>query len=91
MFRIVAPESFLRQARKFFRKHPDLKARFGTLVGDLQHDPFQPHLALHPLSGRLAGCHAVRLSYSYRVTLTLLVSEKEITLLDIGAHDEVYR
>ena len=91
MFRIVAPESFLRQARKFFRKHPDLKARFGTLVGDLQRDPFQPHLALHPLSGRLAGCHAVRLSHSYRVTVTLLVSEKEITLLDIGTHDEVYR
>ncbi len=91
MFRIVAPEQFLRQARKFFRRHPDLKPRFGTLLGDLQRDPFQPHLDLHPLRGRLAGCHAVRLTHSCRVTLTLLVSEKEITLLDIGSHDEVYR
>lgn len=91
MFRIVAPESFLRQARKFFRRHPELKPRFAVLVDDLGKDPFQPKLGLHPLTGRLAGCFAVTLAYSYRVTLTLLVSEKEITLLDIGSHDEAYR
>jgi hypothetical protein len=33
----------------------------------------------------------VRLTYSYRVTLTLLITEQEIVLLDIGSHDEVYR
>lgn len=41
--------------------------------------------------GRLAGCHTVRLTYSCRVTLTLLVSERAITLLDIGSHDGVCR
>ena len=91
MYRVVAPEQFLRQARKFFRRHPDLRARFGRLLSDLQSDPFQSHLGMHPLSGKLAGCHAVSLTYSYRVTLTLLVSEKELVLLDIGSHDEVYR
>ena len=91
MYTIVTPEQFLRQARKFFRKHPDLKPRFAKIVCDLQDDPFKPHLALHPLSGKLAGLHAVSLTYSYRVTLTILVSEKEIVLLDIGSHDEVYR
>lgn len=91
MFRIVAPDSFLRQARKFFRKHPDLKPRFGALLADLQRDPFHPRVALHALSGRLQGCHAVRLTHSYRVTMTLVLSEEEITLLDIGSHDQVYR
>lgn len=91
MFSITTPEQFLRQARKFFHKHPDLKPRFAKLINDLQSDPFQPSLALHPLSGKLAGCHAVRLTYSYRVTLTLLLTENEIILLDIGSHDEVYR
>ena len=60
-------------------------------LGDLQADPFQPHLELHPLSGRLAGCHAVSLTHDYRITLTLWITEKEIILLDIGSHDEVYR
>jgi len=91
MYAITTPVQFLRQARKFFRKHPDLKPRFAKALTDLQHDPFQPSLALHPLTGRLAGCHAVSLTYSYRITLTLLVSEEEIILLDIGGHDEVYR
>lgn len=91
MYSIVTPEQFLRQARKFFRKHPDLKSKFARTLKALQHDPFQARLALHPLSGKFTGLHAISLTYSYRITLTLLVSEKEIILLDIGSHDEIYR
>ena len=91
MYAIVTPDQFLRQARKFFRKHPDLKERFVKVVQDLQVDPFNPQLALHPLSGKLKGLYAISLTYSYRITLTLMVSEKEIVFLDIGSHDEVYR
>ena len=91
MFSIVTPERFLRQARRFFKGHPDLKPRFAGLVTDLQNDPFSPHLKLHPLKGRLQGCYAVSLTYGFRVTLTLAILEKEIVLLDIGSHDEVYR
>jgi addiction module RelE/StbE family toxin len=91
VYTVVTSEQFLRQARKFFRKHPDLRPRFVKVVQDLQNDPFQPHLALHPLTGKLSGLHAVSLTYSYRITLTLLISEKEVIFLDIGSHDEVYR
>ena len=91
MYAVVTSEHFLRQARKFFRKNPDLKAKFAKLIEDIQVDPFQPKLALHPLSGKLTGLHAVSLTYSYRITLTLMMTEKEIILLDIGSHDEVYR
>ena len=91
MYAIVTPLQFLRQARKFFRKHPDLRPRFAEVLGDLQKDPFQQHLELHALSGKLAGCYAVSLTYSYRITLTLMVSAKEIILLDIGSQDEVCR
>ena len=91
MYSIVAPKQFLRQARKFFKRHPELKPRFARVLGDLQADPFQPHLELHPLSGKLAGCHAVSLTHGYRITLTLLITKKEIILLDIGSHDDVYR
>ena len=91
MYAIVTPRQFLRQARGFFKKHPDLKPRFAVILGDLQTDPFQPHLELHPLSGKLAGCHAVSLTHTYRIILTLLIAEKTIILLDVGSHDEVYR
>jgi len=91
MYVIIAPQRFLRQAGSSSKKHPDLKARFAAVVSGLQKDPFQPGLALHPLSGKLSGCHAVNLTYSYRITLTILVTDKQIILLDIGSHDEVYR
>jgi len=91
MYVIVTPEQFLRLARKFFKQHPDLRSRFAKLLDELQSDPYQPSLRLHALSGKLASCYAVSLTYSYRITLTLLVTEREIILLDIGSHDEVYR
>ena len=31
------------------------------------------------------------ITHSYRITLTVMITGKEIILLDIGSHDEVYR
>lgn len=60
-------------------------------LGELQNGPFQPHLGLHSLTDKLAGCHAVRLTYINRLTLTLFITEREIVLLDIVSYDEVCR
>ena len=91
MFNLVTTEYFLRRARKFFKQHPDLRGRFAQVVDDLQQDPFAPHVDYHHLGGKLKGIQAVRLTASYRITLTIVIMEKEIILLDIGSHDEVYR
>lgn len=90
-YTLVTPDGFLRHARKFLQKHPDLKPKFKLVLERLQDDPFQPSLKLHALTGTLEGLNAVSLTYSFRITLTLRVTEKEIILLDIGSHDEVYR
>jgi mRNA-degrading endonuclease YafQ of YafQ-DinJ toxin-antitoxin module len=81
---------FDRRARRFLTKHPGLRPRFAETLGRLAADPFQPGLKLHPLGGKLQGLQAVSLTYSYRITLTLQITEHEILLLDIGSHDEVY-
>jgi len=91
VFAIVTTEYFLRRARKFLRKHPDLRERFARVVDDLKEDPFAPHLAYHPLGGKLKDVQAVSITYDYRIILTIEVTDKEIILLDIGSHDEVYR
>lgn len=90
-YTLVTPNTFLRQARKFFQKHPALTPKFKQVLEKLSADPFDPGLRLHALSGQLEGLHAVSLTYSFRLTLTLRITEKEIVLLDIGSHDEVYR
>ena len=91
MFTVVTPESFLKRAHKFLKKNPQLKTQLEKVIEELIAAPFQPHLKLHPLKGKLKGLYAVSLTYSYPITLTLEVTEKEIILLDIGSHDEVYR
>lgn len=89
-YALVWTPHFTRSANKFSQDHPDLKKRFARVLSDLEQDPLQPHLRLHPLKGELKGMHAVSLTHSYRITLTLKITEKEILLIDIGSHDEVY-
>jgi mRNA-degrading endonuclease YafQ of YafQ-DinJ toxin-antitoxin module len=90
-FALVTTQHFERRARKFLRKHPDLRQALRDTLDDLSQDPFQPKLKLHLLSGNLAGVQAVRLTHSFRLTLQVRLAEREVVLLDIGAHDEVYR
>ena len=68
-----------------------MRERFAQGVDDLRQDPFAPHLAYHRRGGKLKDLQAVSITYEYRVILTLEVTEREIILLDIGSHDEVYR
>ena len=90
-FALVTTQHFERRARKFLRKHPDLRSTLRDTLDDLSRDPFEPQLKLHPLSGNLAGVQAVSLTYSYRLTLLVRVTEQEIVLLDIGTHDVIIR
>lgn len=91
MFTLVTTEYFLRRARKFLNKHPDLRGRFAQVLDDLQQDPFAPHLGYHHLGGKLKDVQAVSITNNYRIILMIVITDKEIILLDIGSHDEVYR
>ena len=90
-FLLVWTETFARTARKFLRRHPDLAGLFEDIFKQLETDPHAPRLRLHPLQGRHQGKQAVRLTYEYRIVLILRVTAKDIVLLDVGTHDEVYR
>ena len=88
---LARTDSFLATARKFFKRNPQLKGEFLELLLQLERDPFAARLRTHPLKGRHKGTHAVSLTYSVRVVVLLRVTEKEVVLLDVGSHDEVYR
>jgi mRNA-degrading endonuclease YafQ of YafQ-DinJ toxin-antitoxin module len=52
--------------------------------------PHHPSLRLHLLKGKLAGLHSILINISHRISLEIVISEREIILINIGAHDEVY-
>ncbi len=68
----------------------DIEALPGVTGALLELNPHHPSLRLHALSGRLAGVHSVSINLSYRITLHLLVTEREIIPLNVGDHDAVY-
>ncbi len=90
MFSLVTTSHFDRRITKFQRAHPDLRRRLATVLRDMETDPFQGHLRLHRLKGRLEGLHAISITRTYRITFILKVPERELILLDVGSHDEVY-
>jgi mRNA-degrading endonuclease YafQ of YafQ-DinJ toxin-antitoxin module len=90
-FALIWTESFARTARKFLRRHPDLEGIFEDVIRQLETDPRAPRLRLHLLQGKHRGKHAASLTYEYRIVLILRISAKEIVLLDVGTHDDVYR
>jgi mRNA-degrading endonuclease YafQ of YafQ-DinJ toxin-antitoxin module len=90
MFKVAFSSRFRRRLAAFRRQHPEEKQRLARTLRDLEEDPYQPRLRLHALHGEFEGQHAVRVSYSYRIRLVVIVRDNEIELLDIGTHDEVY-
>jgi len=91
MYTLVWTAHFTRAAKKFVKRHPDLKKTVAGILRDIEKDPFQPHLKYHQLGGKYKGMQAVSITDDYRITMTVVITEKEIQLFDIGPHDEVYR
>ena len=90
-FTLIWTDTFTRTARKFLRRHLSLEGIFEDVLRQLETDPHAPRLRLHPLKGQHKGKHAVSVTYEYRIVLILRFTAKEIVLLDVGAHDEVYQ
>lgn len=91
MYTLVWTPRFMRAAEKFIKHHRGLRQKLTDILRNLESDLFQPHLKYHHLGGKLKGLQAISITDSYRLTLTVVIADKEIILLDIGNHDQVYR
>ena len=89
-YTIIYPESYIRRARKFLKRYPDLARQYQKTLELLEINPFHPSLRLHPLKGRLAGLHGVSINISFCITLELIIRKQEIILVNVGTHEEVY-
>ena len=87
---LIFTQQYEKQERRFLKRHPDLRNRYYKTLVALEQDPFHPALRLHALRGRLTGLHAVSINLQYRITLELEVRAREILLVSVGSHGEVY-
>ena len=89
-YTLIYPESYIRRARKFLRKHPEIHNQYRKTLELLELDPYHPSLRLHSLEGRLRGMSSVSINRSYRIVLELEIQDEKIILVNIGDHGQVY-
>jgi mRNA-degrading endonuclease YafQ of YafQ-DinJ toxin-antitoxin module len=89
-YKLVFPESYIRRARKFLKKYPEIHSQYRKTLQLLELNPHHPSLRLHSLQGRLSGLSSVSINISYRIVLEMIIEGNEILLVSIGKHDRVY-
>lgn len=90
LYRLIYTDSYVRRARKFFKKHPQILGQYEKTLELLELNPHHPSLRLHSLQGQLSGLSSVSINMSYRIVLELIIQDSDIILVDIGNHDRVY-
>ena len=89
-YKLVYPDSYIRRARKFLNKHPEIHKQYRKTLQLLELNPYHSSLRLHKLQGRLDGLSSVSINISYRIVVELIIEGNEILLVNIGKHDRVY-
>ncbi len=91
IYRLIYPDSYLNRARKFLKKHPEIRGQYQKTLELLELNPHHPSLRLHHLQGRLSPLSSVSINRSYRIVLEIIIQDHDIILVDLGHHDQVYR
>jgi len=90
LYKLIYPESYNKKARKFIKKHKDLKNQYEKTLKLLEIDPNHPSLRIHKLQGKLDKLHSISINITYRITIEFIIVDKEIIMIDVGHHDSVY-
>lgn len=87
---LVFTDQYNRRAARFLKRHTQARPQYRKTLLLLQANPHHPSLRLHALGGKLSGLHSVSINLSYRITLELLLRDRQIVPINVGDHDAVY-
>ena len=89
-YTLVFTDQYTLRATRFLKRHPQLREQYRKMLLLLQANPQHPSLRLHALAGKLSGLHTVAINLSYRITLELVIRERQIVPINVGDRDAVY-
>ncbi len=90
MYKIIETQQYIKKLVKFLKKRPNLIKRYEKTIFLLESNPFHPSLRLHKLQGDKKEFYSISLDMHYRIILDFIIIDKQIFLIDIGSHDDVY-
>ena len=90
--KLIRSTAFVRAAKQWLKKHPQLVNELQTTLTLLTEDAFNPKLKTHKLKGSFMGCWACSGGYDVRIVFEFVQFEgtEAILLQTMGTHDEVY-
>jgi mRNA-degrading endonuclease YafQ of YafQ-DinJ toxin-antitoxin module len=89
-FKLIYPESYIRRARKFLKKYPEIHSQYRKTLELLELNPYHPSLRLHSFQGQMSGLSSVSINISYRIVIEFIIEGDKILLVNIGKHEQVY-
>jgi addiction module RelE/StbE family toxin len=87
---IIYTEQYNKKAAKFIKRHPDVLSQYQKTLELLSLNPHHPSLRIHESKGKFEGLSSISINMKYRITLEMIVTPKEIILINVGDHDQVY-
>ena len=89
-WQLIFTQQYTRKAAKFIKNHPDVENQYAKTLQLLEVNLHHASLRLHALKGKLDGLYSVSINLKYRITLTMIITEKEIVLVNVGDYSQVY-
>jgi len=90
VYKIIFTESYIKRAKKFAKKHPDIIKQYEKTLKLLEINPMHPSLRFHKIEGKVSEYYSVSINMTYRIIIEFIIKENEIIPLNVGKHDEVY-
>ena len=75
---------------KFLNKNKNLINAYMETLKKLANNPFDQSLRTHKLKGNLSDFYSCSINLSYRISMIIEINQNQITLINVGTHDEVY-
>ena len=90
IWQLMFTDQYNRRAAKFLKRHPDVETQYVKTLELLELNPHHPLLRLHRLSGKLEGLQSISINLKYRITIEIIITERDIVLINVGDHDAVH-
>ena len=90
MYRLIFSDSYEEKAKRFLKKHPEIKDQYVKCLTLLELNPYHPSLRLHSFRTRRFEGYSVSINLSYRISIEFMISEKEVVLVNVGDNQDIY-
>ena len=88
-YKLIYEDKFVKNAAKIIKKNSSIKDCLYKTLHLLEDNPHHSSLRLHKLKGKLDGLYGVSITMKYRIIIDIVITDKEIYLINIGGHDDV--